>query len=100
MQKWQSLRLRVPSLDLAATIFCQIVGGLMVLLGFWARLGAFVLLGFTLCATLLAHRVGGLSGSERRRELTTILEHLAIIGGFLMIVLNGPGGLSLDHLFR
>jgi putative oxidoreductase len=95
-----ALGLPEPTLDLVATILCQIVCGLMVLLGFWARLGALALLGFTLCATLLAHRIGGLSGLERQRALTTILEHLAIIGGFLMIIVDGPGALSLDYLLR
>jgi putative oxidoreductase len=94
-----ALGLPVPSLDLAATIVCQIAGGLMVLLGLWTKLGAWLLLAFTFFATLLGHRVHSLSAAKDQRELTTIFEHLAIIGGFLMLVINGPGRLSLDHLF-
>jgi putative oxidoreductase len=94
-----TLGLPVPSLDLAATIVCQIAGGLMVALGLWTRLGACLLLAFTFFATLLGHRVHSLSTANDQRELTTILEHLAIIGGFLLLVINGPGNLSLDHLF-
>ena len=88
------------SFCLALTILLQIVGGLMVLLGFWARPGALALLVFTVAATLLAHRIQGRSGAERRRELVTSLEHLAIVGGLMMIVVYGPGRLSLDHFLE
>ena len=58
----------------------------MVLVGFWARLGALGLLVFTVFATLLAHGWLGLAGEKRQQQQTTTLEHLAIVGGFLFIV--------------
>ena len=87
-----------PSLMLAATIVCQLAGGLMLLLGFWARLGALALLGFTIVATALAHSAAGLSGKQRQQQITTSLEHLAIVGGFLLVVVYGAGPLSIDNL--
>src|SRR5215813_13576836 len=42
-----ALGLPYPGLLLPVTVACQVCGGLMVLLGFWARLGALGLLGFT-----------------------------------------------------
>jgi putative oxidoreductase len=95
-----ALGLPAPALFLTLTIICQIGGGLMVLLGFWARLGALALLGFTIISTLLAHAARGLSGVERQHQLTTSLEHLAIVGGFLLIIIYGGGPLSLDGLLR
>jgi putative oxidoreductase len=93
------LGIPAPSFGLALTILCQIIGGLMVLLGFWARLGALALLAFVVVATLLAHRFQGQTGAERQRELTTSLEHLAIVGGLMMVVICGAGRLSLDRFF-
>jgi putative oxidoreductase len=78
------------------TVACQICGGLMVLLGFWARLGA----GFTVMATLLAHRTRGLTGEKREQQETTTFEHLAIVGGFLFVVIHGAGRLSVDNLLQ
>jgi putative oxidoreductase len=82
------------------TVACQIVGGLMVLLGFWARLGALALLGFTVIATLLAHGTRGLTGEKRQQQETTTFEHLAIVGGFLFVIIHGAGRLSVDNLLR
>ena len=95
-----ALGLPDAGLFLWLTVACQICGGLMVLLGFWARLGALALLGFTVMATLLAHGTQGLTGQKREQQETTTFEHLAIVGGFLFVVIHGAGALSLDSLLR
>ena len=95
-----ALGLPHAALLLPLTVACQIGGGLMVLLGFWARLGALALLGFTVIATLLAHGTRGLTGDKRQRQETTAFEHLAIVGGFVFVVVHGAGRLSLDHLLK
>jgi putative oxidoreductase len=82
------------------TVACQICGGIMVLFGFWARLGALALLGFTVIATLLAHGTRGLTGAKRQQQETTAFEHLAIVGGFLFVVIHGAGRLGVDNLLR
>jgi len=95
-----ALGLPYPALLLPLTVACQIGGGLMVLLGFWARLGALALLAFTVVATLLAHGTRGLTGEKRQQQETTAFEHLAIVGGFLFVVVHGAGRLSVDNLLR
>ena len=95
-----ALGLPDAALFLWLTVACQIAGGLMVLLGFWARLGALALLGFTVIATLLGHGTRGLTGDKREQQETTAFEHLAIVGGFLFLIIHGPGSLSLDNLLR
>jgi putative oxidoreductase len=62
-----TLGLPNPALFANLTILCQIGGGLMVLLGLWARLGALALLSFTVIATLLAHGSRGLTGEKREQ---------------------------------
>jgi putative oxidoreductase len=95
-----TLGLPNPALFANLTILCQIGGGLMVLLGLWARLGALALLTFTIIATLLAHGSRGLTGEKRQQALTTTFEHLAIVGGFLFVIFHGAGALSVDELLR
>lgn len=96
----QSLGLPLPTLAMATTIAIQLGGGLAVLLGAFTRAGAALLLVFTVAATLLAHWPFGLAGDELRRQLTTSLEHLAIVGGFVAIIAVGAGSLSLDAARR
>jgi putative oxidoreductase len=95
-----ALGLPDAGLFLWLTVACQIAGGLMVLLGFWARLGALALLGFTVIGTLLAHGTRGLSGEKRQQQETTAFEHLAIVGGFLFVIIHGAGRLSVDNVLR
>jgi putative oxidoreductase len=81
---------------LALTILVQLRCGVMVLVGFWTRLAAFLLLGFTVVATALAHNPFGLHGIELQRQLTTSLEHLAIVGGFILLITGGAGPIGIN----
>ena len=76
-----------PATFAGATVFTQLVGGFLVATGFFAWLGALLLAGFTVAATLLGHRFWLRHGSEFQHELTTSLEHVAIVGGLLLLSL-------------
>lgn len=52
------------------------------------RLGVIILCAFTMVATLVAHDVLGNTGAERARQLITVFEHLAIIGGLTLMLLR------------
>ncbi len=86
-----ALRLPQPELMRIAVVATQAIGGLMVLLGVHARLGAIMLAGFTILATWLAHRPWEHVGAARGRQINIALEHIAIIGGFLVLAAAGPG---------
>jgi len=74
-----------PAAFVGATVFTQLVGGILVATDFFAWLGALLLAGFTAAATLVGHRFWLRHGAEFRRELTTSLEHVAIVGGLLLL---------------
>jgi putative oxidoreductase len=84
-----------PEAVLATTAVLHIVCGLMILLGVLARMGAIVLLLFTFIATLWVHNPIGRPRADFRREMMISLEHLAIVGGLLLIAAIGPGSLAL-----
>ncbi len=64
-----------PAAFAGATVFTQLVGGCLVATGLLAWLGALLLAGFTVAATLLGHR------------FWTSLEHVAIVGGLVLLSL-------------
>ena len=81
-----------PAAFAGATVFTQLVGGCLVATGFLAWLGALLLAGFTIAATLVGHRFWLRRGSEFAHELTTSLEHVAIVGGLLLLCLLDLAG--------
>lgn len=86
-----SLGLRPASLMAAAVILVQLAGSGLFLTRRWCWLGAGLLAGFTVVATLIAHPFWHFEGLERVRQTATFLEHLAIVGGFLAaaLLVNG-----------
>jgi uncharacterized membrane protein YphA (DoxX/SURF4 family) len=80
-------RLPWPAAFVGATVFTQLVGGCFVATGLLAWLGALVLAAFTVAATVVGHRFWLRRGAEFRHELTTSLEHVAIVGGLLLLSL-------------
>ena len=81
-----------PAAFAGATVFTQLVGGCLVATGFLAWLGALLLAGFTIAATLPGHRFWLRRGTEFRHELTTSLEHVAIVGGLVLLCLLDLAG--------
>jgi putative oxidoreductase len=91
-----SAGLPYPTLLLLGTVLVQIGGGLSVALGLFARLGALALAGFTIIATLMFHDFWAVADPvARQQQLTTFLEHIAILGGFTVLIFLGSGRLSL-----
>lgn len=76
----------VPAILLPGTIALEILGGLAVLVGFYARSAAIPLALFTLATAFIFH--GNVSDDV---QLAMFLKNLAITGGFLLLFVHGPG---------
>jgi putative oxidoreductase len=92
----EQLGVPLPWIAAVATVVVQLIGGLAVALGWHFRTAAASLAAFTFVATLVGHRFWVFDGAEFHRQLTTALEHLAIVGGFLFLMITGPGHLALQ----
>lgn len=86
----------VPLFLLGAIVF-ELVGGLSLLLGFKARIGALLLIVFIIPATLIFHNFWTLEGMERQIQMIMFMKNLAILGGLLLVLGLGPGPVSLDE---
>ena len=71
---------------LVGAIAFDIVGGLSVLVGFKARLGALLLIVFLVPATLIFHNFWTLEGQQWQMEMSNFMKNLALIGALLLIV--------------
>lgn len=83
-----------PSLLLRGSIFCLILGGLLVLFGYRAKLGAALLLAFMIPVTAIFYT----DNFSDPLEQTMFVKNVAIIGGLMMILVNGSGKFSVKKL--
>jgi putative oxidoreductase len=81
----------VPGILIYPTIALEIFGGLAILIGFQTRIAAILLAGFSVLSGLLFH-----FDLSNQMEMNALMKNLAIAGGFLFLVVHGPGKLSLD----
>lgn len=76
---------------LAATIAIELIGGIMLAVGWKARWGAWALFLWLIPVTIIFHPVWSSPG-----EAIQFNKNLAIMGGMLYVAFCGPGRLSLD----
>jgi len=74
----------------------EFFGGLAVVFGVWTRPAAVLMLGFTVVATLIAHRYWSVPDEQRLIQQIQFMKNLAIIGGFFGLIAAGPGRFSVD----
>jgi putative oxidoreductase len=94
IEEFAALGLPMPALVLAATIVLQCGAGMAVAIGWRSGPAALVLAVFTVAATAVGHPFWASDGADYHRQLTIALEHLAIVGGLLLIALAGSGPFS------
>ena len=83
MEEVAGLGLRPTMPFAAAVILTQLGGSALLLTRRFSWLGAGVLAGFTVVATLMAHPFWTFEGPDRGRQTATFFEHLAIVGGLV-----------------
>ncbi len=83
-----------------AAIVFLILGALMLITGYRAKFGAWLLLAYWLPVTFLVHDWWNVA-EPRDRHFQSILfmTDLAVIGGLLMVAVNGAGRYSIRRLF-
>jgi len=75
----------------------EFLGGLAILLGFWTRCAAIAIIVFVIVATAISHRYWEFTEpAARRMQQGQFAKNLAIIGGFLLMMITGAGRFSMD----
>jgi putative oxidoreductase len=82
----------VPASLLPLVIATEVVGAIAIILGWQTRVTALLLAGYSLLAALIFHTNFG-----DQIEMIMFLKNVSIAGGFLLLVANGAGPLSLDR---
>ncbi|MGL4962746.1 MAG: DoxX family protein [Inquilinus sp.] len=87
--------LPVPQLFAALTILVELGGGILLILGLFSRLAAFIMAGFTLLTIVLVHHFWTMADAEMQLNQLMAMKNLAIAGGLLMVTAFGPGAWAI-----
>lgn len=85
----------VPLFLFGAIVF-EVGGGLSILLGCRARLGAALLIVFLIPTTLIFHDFWTYEGQQQQMQMINFMKNLAIMGGLFVVLGFGAGPMSLD----
>lgn len=88
--------LPLPIFIITTAIFFQILGGLLILVGYKTRIGAILLIIFIIPATLYFHHFWDLDDISQLMQIQLFFKNVALIGGLFGIIANGPGAWSID----
>ena len=82
----------VPGVLLPVVIATEVLGAIAIIIGWHTRVTALLLAGYALLTALLFH-----TNFADQIEMIMFLKNVSIAGGFLLLVANGAGALSLDR---
>jgi len=96
----QMVQLGVPMPVLAAAVatFMELPVAFAVAVGAFARPSALLMFFYTLGTALIGHRYWTITGADRVASMDGFYKNLSIMGGFLLLYINGAGKYSIDVL--
>ena len=86
----------LPEVAAAIAIAAELGLGLMLLLGWKARLAAAGLAVFVVVITPIFHNFWAMPAAQQMMQQQAFFKNFAIVGGLLVVVAFGAGGWSLD----
>ena len=81
----------VPGILIIPAILLEIIGSLMIIIGYKTRVIATLFSIFCITLAIIFH-----NDFSDKMQLVSFLKNLALAGGFLFLVVSGPGKISLD----
>ena len=84
----------IPGILLIPAIILEIVGPILIILGYKAKIAAGLLSLFCIATAVIFH-----NDFSDQMQLGSFLKNIALAGGFLFIFINGTKDLSLDRKF-
>ena len=82
----------VPEVLLIPAIILEIVGPVLIIIGYKTKLAAGFLSLFCIATAIIFH-----NDFTNQMQFTSFLKNIALAGGFLILFVNGAKGFSLDN---
>ena len=91
--------LPLPQLAAAAAIAIELVGGILLVIGWQTRWAATAIFLFLIPTTLIFHPFWAVAAGKQM-EMIQFMKNLCIMGGMLYVMAFGAGPLSVDNRKR
>jgi putative oxidoreductase len=91
-----AVHLPAPGAAIAAAAAVELACGLAILVGFKARFAAWLLFLYLLPVSYFFHNFWAVQGQEQQMQMVNFLKNMAIMGGLLVLSVNGAGAYSVD----
>ena len=88
--------LPMPQVGVAIGLLIELVGGIMILVGFKTRWSALALALFTIVAAFFFHNYWAMPEAQQAMQKINFNKNVAITGGLLVLAAFGAGAFSLD----
>lgn len=88
--------LPLASVVAVLTIILEIAGGLAIMVGYKARIAAFLLGGFTLLAAFIFHNFWAAPAEQAFVQNMLFMKNISIAGGLFLLAALGSGSCSID----
>lgn len=85
----------VPGAVLPLVIATEVLGSLLIILGWKTRAVSFLMAGFTLLTAVLFH-----NNFADQTQMIMFMKNVSIAGAFLLLTVHGAGAISLDNKSR
>ncbi|MCF8998763.1 DoxX family protein [Acinetobacter nectaris] len=91
-----SLHAPLPGLSAAIAVLIEVVGSILIILGFYTRPLAIIFALYTLGTAIIGHAYWSMTGDAVQMNMINFYKNISIMGGFLLLAVAGPGAISLD----
>jgi|TARA_Y100001970_G_scaffold293098_1_gene437760 putative oxidoreductase len=85
----------MPGILIIPAIILEIVGPILIIIGYHAKISAVLLSLFCIATAIIFH-----NDFSNQMQITSFLKNIALAGGFLFIFINGTKDFSLDKKFK
>ena len=85
----------VPGILFVPATILEILFPLLLIIGYRTKWSASVMAFFTFTVAIIFH-----TNFSEGMQMMLFLKDIAIAGGFMIIIVYGPGKISLDHYFK
>lgn len=87
----------LPTISAIIAIAVELVGGIVIAVGFFTRPLALIFAAYTIVTALIGHRFWALTGMEQYNAMIHFYKNISIAGGLLLLSITGPGKFSFDR---